>query len=72
MRVAPGEAARPQCYFNQAMHMLDACDVLVRLGYRVELLGGGGGRPVCCGRTFLSAGLVDQAKTEAESSRRLA
>lgn len=25
-----------------------------------------GGRPLCCGRTFLSAGLVDQAKAEAQ------
>ena len=52
-------------YF-EPQNLWDACDVLVRLGYRVELLGGGAGRPVCCGRTFLSAGLVDQAKAEAE------
>ena len=25
-----------------------------------------GGRPLCCGRTFLSVGLVDQAKAEAQ------
>ncbi|MEZ5851815.1 MAG: FAD-linked oxidase C-terminal domain-containing protein [Hyphomicrobiaceae bacterium] len=44
----------------------DAVDVLVRLGYRVEPLSlGRGTRPVCCGRTFLSAGLVDEARKEA-------
>ena len=26
----------------------------------------GGGRPLCCGRTYLSAGLVDHARSEAE------
>ncbi|MFY0613767.1 MAG: FAD-binding protein [Hyphomicrobiaceae bacterium] len=39
--------------------------VLVALGYHVshaEPLAGS--RPVCCGRTFLSAGLIDQAKAE--------
>ncbi len=27
--VVPGETTRPECYFNQAIHMLDAVDVLV-------------------------------------------
>jgi Fe-S oxidoreductase len=43
-------------------------DVLARLGYRVSelrALPGDGARPLCCGRTFLSAGLVDEARTEA-------
>ena len=40
--------------------------VLEAAGYRVHLpRPGGGGRPLCCGRTFLAAGLVDQAKVEA-------
>ena len=42
-----------------------AVDVLTRLGYRVTTLAPGDGRPLCCGRTFLSAGLVEEARTEA-------
>jgi Fe-S oxidoreductase len=56
-----------------------AAEVLTHLGYRVAPLcpsdngatGKGNGRatsttrPLCCGRTFLSAGLVDEARTEA-------
>ena len=45
-----------------------AVEVLGRLGYRVtELrpLPGDGARPLCCGRTFLSAGLVEEARVEA-------
>jgi FAD/FMN-containing dehydrogenase/Fe-S oxidoreductase len=42
-----------------------AVDVLTRLGYRVTTLASGDGRPLCCGRTFLSAGLVEEARTEA-------
>jgi Fe-S oxidoreductase len=39
--------------------------VLAAAGYRVEIAqASGGGRPLCCGRTFLSAGLVDQARHE--------
>jgi len=39
--------------------------VLTAAGYRVELAGGGQGRPLCCGRTFLAEGLVDEARAEA-------
>jgi Fe-S oxidoreductase len=39
--------------------------VLTRAGYRVTTPEPGCGRPLCCGRTFLAAGLVDEAKTEA-------
>ncbi len=43
-----------------------ALKVLERAGYRVHLaVAGDGGRPLCCGRTFLAAGLVDEAKAEA-------
>jgi Fe-S oxidoreductase len=43
-----------------------AVDVLGRLGYRVTVLQpSDAGRPLCCGRTFLSAGLVDEARAEA-------
>ena len=42
-----------------------AVEVLEGLGFRVSVIEpGGGGRPVCCGRTFLSAGLVDEARGE--------
>jgi FAD/FMN-containing dehydrogenase/Fe-S oxidoreductase len=43
-----------------------AMDVLVAAGYRVHILTPPAGeRPYCCGRTFLEAGLVDDARREA-------
>jgi Fe-S oxidoreductase len=54
--------------FNRAYERenLDAAlRVLVEGGYRVHLpKPADRGRPLCCGRTFLSAGLVDNARTE--------
>jgi FAD/FMN-containing dehydrogenase/Fe-S oxidoreductase len=54
--------------FNRAYERenLDAAlRVLVDGGYRVHLPRPlDGGRPLCCGRTFLSAGLVENAKAE--------
>ena len=54
--------------FNRAYERenLDAAlRVLVDGGYRVHLPRAiDGGRPLCCGRTFLSAGLVENAKAE--------
>src|SRR5579864_6376799 len=42
-----------------------ALQVLIAGGYRVHVpKPSGGGRPLCCGRTFLSAGLVDHARAE--------
>jgi FAD/FMN-containing dehydrogenase/Fe-S oxidoreductase len=42
-----------------------ALEVLVAGGYRVHLPKPvSGSRPLCCGRTFLSAGLVDDARAE--------
>ena len=42
-----------------------ALRVLLAGGYRVYIpRPKDGGRPLCCGRTFLSAGLVDQAESE--------
>ncbi|GMO16208.1 hypothetical protein TM233_20380 [Bradyrhizobium sp. TM233] len=42
-----------------------ALRVLAAGGYRVHLpKPGSGSRPLCCGRTFLSSGLVDEAKVE--------
>jgi Fe-S oxidoreductase len=45
-----------------------ALAVLAGAGYRVHLpkAQNGSARPLCCGRTFLTAGLVDQARIEAE------
>jgi Fe-S oxidoreductase len=39
--------------------------VLTRAGYRVTTPEPAVGRPLCCGRTFLAAGLVDEARREA-------
>ncbi len=53
------------CHFER--ENLDAAlSVLVKGGYRVHLpkADGGGRSKLCCGRTFLSAGLVDEARTE--------
>jgi len=42
-----------------------AVNVLTAAGYRVHLARPvDGDRPLCCGRTFLAAGLVDEAKVE--------
>ena len=45
-----------------------ALTVLDAAGYRVHVArpAGAHDRPLCCGRTYLSAGLVDQAKKEAQ------
>ena len=40
--------------------------VLARAGYRVVCPDPASGRPLCCGRTFLAAGLVDEARHEAK------
>jgi len=39
--------------------------VLARAGYRVTTPEPAVGRPLCCGRTFLAAGLIDEARAEA-------
>ena len=41
--------------------------VLIAAGYRVQLVQAlDGGRPLCCGRTFLATGMVDRARVEAQ------
>jgi len=45
-----------------------AQQVLEAAGYRVHFSAAPGQRPLCCGRTYLSAGLVDRAKAEARRS----
>ena len=42
-----------------------AVRVLERAGYRVSYPGEDGRRPLCCGRTFLAVGLVEEARVEA-------
>lgn len=73
-RAGGGEAAARQVVlfadtFNtyfEPENLRAAADVLHRLGYTVIMPEPrSGSRPLCCGRTFLSAGLVDQAKAEA-------
>jgi FAD/FMN-containing dehydrogenase/Fe-S oxidoreductase len=45
----------------------DALAVLTAAGYQVHFAApADGGRPLCCGRTFLSVGKVDEARREAE------
>ena len=44
-----------------------ALAVLQAAGYKVQIADAGiGERPLCCGRTFLAAGMVEQAKEEAQ------
>jgi len=52
-------------YF-EPQNLRDAATVLQAAGYRLHLpVPEEGTRPLCCGRTFLAAGLVDEAKAEA-------
>lgn len=52
-------------YFEPA-NLQAAATVLTHLGYQViEASAHQSDRPVCCGRTFLAAGLIDQARVEA-------
>ena len=51
--------------YIDTQNALAAQQVLQAAGYTVHLNQRPGERPLCCGRTFLSAGMVDQAKAEA-------
>jgi Fe-S oxidoreductase len=66
---AVGEVALFADTFNRYFepeNLRDAVELLSALGYRVvPLAPTDGWRPLCCGRTFLSTGLVDEARTEA-------
>jgi FAD/FMN-containing dehydrogenase/Fe-S oxidoreductase len=48
-------------------NLRDAARVLRAGGFRLAAAAGAG-RPLCCGRTFLAAGLVDRARAEARRS----
>jgi Fe-S oxidoreductase len=52
-------------YFDRE-NLEAARDVLKAAGYRVYFPDDGMGRPLCCGRTFLSVGAVEEARAEAE------
>ena len=45
-----------------------AADVLCAAGYRVRVAVPSGGRPLCCGRTYLASGMVQEAREEATRS----
>ncbi|RDU96278.1 FAD-binding and (Fe-S)-binding domain-containing protein [Trinickia dinghuensis] len=51
--------------YNEPENARAAQTVLEAAGYTVHLNTRAGERPLCCGRTFLAAGLVDEAKAEA-------
>ncbi len=53
-------------YF-ESENLYDARDIMVAAGYRVLAPRpvSGGCRPVCCGRTYLTAGKIEQARKEA-------
>ncbi len=42
-----------------------ALEVLTAAGFRVNIARAESGRPLCCGRTFLSNGMIDEAREEA-------
>ncbi|WP_088343510.1 MULTISPECIES: FAD-binding and (Fe-S)-binding domain-containing protein [Rhodomicrobium] len=72
--VPPAEGSGPEIllfadtfnnYFD-ADTLRAAADVLTASGYRLRFLAPPAGeRPYCCGRTFLEAGLIDEARAEA-------
>lgn len=71
---AAGEVVLWVDTFDEHFEPENACaalSVLRAAGYRVHVAGAAGSgiaegeRPLCCGRTFLSAGLVDEARAEA-------
>src|SRR5205085_2412895 len=58
------KACRHECPTGVDMAKMKI-EVLAAGGYRVHIpKPADGGRPLCCGRTFLSAGLVDHARSE--------
>jgi FAD/FMN-containing dehydrogenase/Fe-S oxidoreductase len=50
----------------EAENLAAARRVLEAAGYAVTVLVGADGRPLCCGRTYLGTGMVDQARAEAQ------
>ncbi|MDX1405786.1 MAG: FAD-linked oxidase C-terminal domain-containing protein, partial [Woeseiaceae bacterium] len=71
----PGSASGPEVVlladtFNtwfEPENLRAAVRVLTAANYRVVCAApAGGGRPLCCGRTFLASGMLDEARTEAK------
>ena len=70
----PSPEARPVVFFADTFNRYfepenieAALAVLAAAGYGVHLpKPADGGRPLCCGRTFLAVGLIDEARREAE------
>ena len=70
----PGAEARPVVFFADTFNRyfepenIDAAlAVLAAAGYEVHLPSAADGRrPLCCGRTFLAVGLIDEARREAQ------
>ncbi|HEY6600835.1 MAG TPA: FAD-linked oxidase C-terminal domain-containing protein [Xanthobacteraceae bacterium] len=70
----PGAEARPVVFFADTFNRyfepenIDAAlAVLAAAGYEVHLpRAADGRRPLCCGRTFLAVGLIDEARREAQ------
>ncbi len=56
--------------YQESENAQAALKVLVAAGYRVHLpkAADGGPRPLCCGRTFIATGLVEEARSEMERS----
>jgi Fe-S oxidoreductase len=52
----------------EAENLVAARRVLEAAGYTVTVLVGSDGRPLCCGRTYLGTGMVEQARAEAQRS----
>ena len=51
--------------YYEPENLRDAVMVLGAAGYRVRPAQAADGRPLCCGRTYLAAGMVDRAREEA-------
>ncbi len=71
-KLEAGQGARPVALFADTFNNwfepenLDAAvRVLEATGHRVILARAGDDRPLCCGRTYLAAGMVDRARVEA-------
>ncbi|MGF1611393.1 MAG: FAD-binding and (Fe-S)-binding domain-containing protein [Kiloniellales bacterium] len=64
-----GEVALLVDSFNRAFepeNLRAALKVLQAAGYRVRLARAAYGRPLCCGRTYLAVGLVEEARAEGQ------
>ncbi|MBO1076735.1 FAD-binding and (Fe-S)-binding domain-containing protein [Roseomonas marmotae] len=51
--------------YYEPENLRDAVTVLGAAGFRVTPAAAPDGRPLCCGRTYLAAGMVDEARAEA-------